>query len=184
LVNNIKTYSYSTDISDIEKLVQETENKQTNNVQPLLPELNINNKDHKSKLRSSIIFTPINKESLTEEQKENIEILSNVVNTLFIESNGYENDSLITIIKALYDNTQRIFNDYIKEKKESKKIIRDNNSGNTTNQNNDNNKKLMSISSDLQKKILEILIRMQLVIKIILNKIKITIIIFLMADSN
>ena len=152
LVNNIKTYSYSTDISEIEKLVQESENNQTNNAQPLLPELNINNKDHKSKLRSSVIFTPINKESLTEEQKENIEILSNVVNTLFIESNGYDNDSLITIIKALYDNTQRIFNDYIKEKKESKKIIRENNSGNATNQNNDNNKKLMSISSDLQKK--------------------------------
>ncbi len=154
LVNNIKKYSYSTDLSEIEKIFQENENT-ANSTQTILPELNTINKDHKQKLRTSIVVPPINKESLSEEHKENIEILSNVVNTLFIESNGYDNDSLITIIKALYDNTKRIFDDYIKEKKETKKLIKDNNIGtnNATNINNDN-KKIIGISNktELSKK--------------------------------
>ena len=155
LITNIKKYSYSTDISEIEKMIQEKENNTTNSAQPILPELNISNKENKQKLKSSVNYNIINKEKLTEEHKENIEILSNVVNTLFIESNGYDDNSLITIIKALYDNTQRIFNDYIKEKKETKKNIRDNNSGITaTGNTNVDNKKLMSISSvaDIQKR--------------------------------
>lgn len=155
LINNIKKYSYSTDILEIEKMIQEKENNTTNSAQPVLPELSISNKENKLKIRSSINTNIINKDKLTEEHKENIEILSNVVNTLFIESNGYDDDSLITIIKALYDNTKRIFNDYIKEKKETKKIIRDNNSGiSNTGSTNIDNKKLMSISSisDLQKR--------------------------------
>ena len=158
LVNNIKKYSYSTDLSEIEKMILENENNQTNNTQSVLPELNISNKEHKLKLKSSVIggtTNKNNKETLTEEHKENIEILSDVVNKLFIESNGYDDDSLITIIKALYDNTKRIFDDYIKEKKETKKIIKDNNSGvnNEANANKDN-KKIISISSssEIQKR--------------------------------
>ena len=157
LVNNIKKYSYSTDLVEIEKIFQENENNNTSNAnsQTVLPELNTINKEHKQKFKSSVIVTPANKEVLSEEQKENIEILSNVVNTLFIESNGYDDDSLITIIKALYNNTKRIFDDYIKEKKETKKIIKDNNTGATNNLNNNlDNKKIVGISNktELQKK--------------------------------
>ena len=155
LVTNIKKYSYSTDLSEIEKIFQENENTTSINAQTTLPDLNIINKDHKQKMKSSVIIPPVNKEALSEEHKENIEILSNVVNTLFIESNGYDDDSLITIIKALYDNTKKIFEDYIKEKKESKKIIKENNIGinASTNVNNDN-KKIVSISNktELPKK--------------------------------
>ena len=154
LVNNIKKYSYSTDLSELENIFEENENM-TINPQTTLPELSTINKDHRQKLKSSIIVLQMNKESLSEEHKENIEILSNAVNTLFIESNGYDDESLITIIKALYDNTRRIFNDYIKEKKETKKLIKDNNSGtnNAININNDN-KKIVAISNktELQKK--------------------------------
>ena len=157
LVNNIKKYSYSSDLSEIEKIIKDNENNQSNNTQSVLPEINISNKDHKSKLKSSVITgTPnkLNKETLSEEHKENIEILSDVVNKLFIESNGYDDESLITIIKALYDNTKRIFDDYIKEKKETKKIIKDNNSGiNDTNGIKDNKKIIgISSSSELQKR--------------------------------
>ena len=154
LINNIKKYSYSTDLSELEQIFQENEST-INNLQSALPELNIINKEHKQKLKSSIIVPQIKKESLSEEHKENIEILSNVVNTLFIESNAYDDDSLIIIIKALYDNTKRIFDEYIKEKKETKKIIKDNNSGANINTNiNNDNKKIVGISNktDLQKK--------------------------------
>ena len=49
------------------------------------------------------------------------------MNTLFIESNTYDDDTLKTIIKALYDNTKKIFDNYIKEKMETKKSIKENN---------------------------------------------------------
>ena len=156
LINNIQKYSYSTDLSEIEKLLQEKENDETNNAQPILPELNLPNKEHnKSKLKSSVMAIQMNKESLSEEHKENIEILSNVVNTLFIESNGYDDDTLITIIKALYDNTKRIYNDYIKEKKESKKQTKENNGISMSMNPNMDNKKIIGISStssEIQKK--------------------------------
>jgi protein required for attachment to host cells len=137
-IENIKKYSYKTDITDIEKMMEKKESfEKANSSQPALPQLNINNKDHKQK-NKSILMTPNNnsayikemKEKLTEEQKENIEILSKSVNTLFIESNSYDDDTLKTIIKALYDNTKKIFDNYIKEKLETKKSIKESNNTN------------------------------------------------------
>ena len=131
LIENIKKYSYPTDIANIEKMQEKIENLEKTSSQNSLPEFNISNKEHKNK--SKIISNNINnnttniKEKLTEEQKENIEILSNSVNTLFIESNTYDDDTLKTIIKALYDNTKKIFDNYIKEKMETKKSIKENN---------------------------------------------------------
>ena len=157
LIENIKKYSYPTDITDIEKMQEKVENLEKNSAPNSLPEFNISNKEHKTK--NKIISNNTNnntaniKDKLTEEQKESIEILSNSVNTLFIESNTYDDDTLKTIIKALYDNTKKIFDNYIKEKMETKKSIKENNN-NTSNTNNDNNNKIMSISSttDFSKK--------------------------------
>ena len=156
LIENIKKYSYSTDITEIEKMIEKIENITTTySAQSSLPELNINNKEHtKQKTKSSLVNSVNNntnikeiKEKLTEEQKENIEILSNGVNTLFIESNTYDNDTLKTIIKALFDNTKKLFDNYIKEKLETKKAIKENNTTPNDNKNNENNNKQMSISS-------------------------------------
>ena len=156
LIENIKKYSYSTDITEIEKMTEKIENITTTySAQSSLPELNINNKEHtKQKTKSSLVNSVNNntnikeiKEKLTEEQKENIEILSNGVNTLFIESNTYDNDTLKTIIKALFDNTKKLFDNYIKEKLETKKAIKENNTTSNDNKNNENNNKQMSISS-------------------------------------
>ena len=157
-IENIKKYSYKTDITDIEKMMEKKESfEKANSSQPNLPELNINNKEHKQKNKSTLT-TPTNnnsyikemKEKLTEEQKENIEILSKSVNTLFIESNAYDDDTLKTIIKALYDNTKKIFDNYIKEKLETKKSIKESNNTNPNEKNNEKNNKIMSISSNTE----------------------------------
>ena len=131
LIENIKKYSYSTDITEIEKMIEKIENITTTySAQSSLPELNINNKEHtKQKTKSSLVNSVNNntnikeiKEKLTEEQKENIEILSNGVNTLFIESNTYDNDNLKTIITALFDNTKKLFDNYIKKNWTQKRV--------------------------------------------------------------
>ena len=84
LIENIKKYSYSTDITEIEKMIEKIENITTTySAQSSLPELNINNKEHtKQKTKSSLVNSVNNntnikeiKEKLTEEQKENIETL-------------------------------------------------------------------------------------------------------------
>ena len=155
LIENIKKYSYTTDIIDIEKMLEKKESfDKASPTQPPLPELNIINKEHKQKNKSGMTSNNTTnnikeiKEKLPEEQKENIEILSNAVNTLFIESNGYDDDTLKTIIKALFDNTKKIFENYIKEKLETKKSIKENNNSNPNEKNNENNNKIMSISSN------------------------------------
>ena len=152
LIENIKKYSYSTDINEIEKMIEKKDSiEKSNSSQSSLPDLNINNKEHK-KIKSGIMNSNNNnmnikeKEKLTEEQKENIEILSKAVNTLFIESNTYDDDTIKTIIKALYDNTKKLFDNYIKEKLETKKLIKENNTT-SGEKNNENNNKLIGISS-------------------------------------
>ena len=152
LIENIKKYSYSTDINEIEKMIEKKDSiEKSNSSQSSLPDLNINNKEHK-KIKSGIMNSNNNnmnikeKEKLTEEQKENIEILSKAVNTLFIESNAYDDDTIKTIIKALYDNTKKLFENYIKEKLETKKLIKENNTT-SGEKNNENNNKLIGISS-------------------------------------
>ena len=118
MIENIKKYSYSTDINEIEKMIEKKDSiEKSNSSQSSLTDLNINNKEHK-KIKSGIMNSNNNnmnikeKEKLTEEQKENIEILSKAVNTLFIESNTYDDDTIKTIIKALYDNTKKLFDNY------------------------------------------------------------------------
>ena len=152
MIENIKKYSYSTDINEIEKMIEKKDSiEKSNSSQSSLPDLNINNKEHK-KIKSGIMNSNNNnmnikeKEKLTEEQKENIEILSKAVNTLFIESNAYDDDTIKTIIKALYDNTKKLFENYIKEKLETKKLIKENNTT-SGEKNNENNNKLIGISS-------------------------------------
>ena len=152
MIENIKKYSYSTDINEIEKMIEKKDSiEKSNSSQSSLPDLNINNKEHK-KIKSGIMNSNNNnmnikeKEKLTEEQKENIEILSKAVNTLFIESNTYDDDTIKTIIKALYDNTKKLFDNYIKEKLETKKLIKENNTT-SGEKNNENNNKLIGISS-------------------------------------
>ena len=152
MIENIKKYSYSTDINEIEKMIEKKDSiEKSNSSQSSLPDLNINNKEHK-KIKSGIMNSNNNnmnikeKEKLTEEQKENIEILSKAVNTLFIESNAYDDDTIKTIIKALYDNTKKLFDNYIKEKLETKKLIKENNTT-SGEKNNENNNKLIGISS-------------------------------------
>ena len=152
MIENIKKYSYSTDINEIEKMIEKKDSiEKSNSSQSSLPDLNINNKEHK-KIKSGIMNSNNNnmnikeKEKLTEEQKENIEILSKAVNTLFIESNTYDDDTIKTIIKALYDNTKKLFENYIKEKLETKKLIKENNTT-SGEKNNENNNKLIGISS-------------------------------------
>ena len=156
LIENIKKYSYSTDITEIEKMLERKESIEKNNSsQPSLPDLNLGNKEHR-KNKSVLMISNNNinlstkekeKEKLSEEQKENIEILSNAVNTLFIESNTYDDNTIQTIIKALYDNTKKLFENYIKEKLETKKLMKENNT--TPNEKNtENNNKHISISSN------------------------------------
>ena len=53
---------------------------------------------------------------LTLEEKENIDILTNLVNNLFIDSNDYDNETLINVIDALYED--------IEDKKWKKKIVK------------------------------------------------------------
>ena len=155
-IENIKKYSYKTDVTEIEKMMEKKESlDKVDSAQPSLPELNLNNKEHKQKNKSALMTSSSNnlnikelKEKLTDDQKENIEILSKSVNTLFIESNAYDDDTLKTILKALYNNTKKIFDNYIKEKLETKKSIKESNSTNQSDKNNENNNKIMSISSN------------------------------------
>ena len=156
-IENIKKYSYKTDVIEIEKMMERKESlEKVDSAQPSLPELNINNKEHKQKSKTAILASVNNnnlnikelKEKLTDDQKENIEILSKSVNTLFIESNIYDDETLKTILKALYNNTKKIFDNYIKEKLETKKSIKENNNSNQSDKNNENNNKIMSISSN------------------------------------
>ena len=157
LIENIKKYSYSTDITEIEKMLERKESIEKNNSsQPSLPDLNLGNKEHR-KNKSVLMISNNNinlstkekeKEKLSEEQKENIEILSNAVNTLFIESNTYDDNTIQTIIKALYDNTKKLFENYIKEKLETKKLMKENNTTPNEKNTENNNNKHISISSN------------------------------------
>ena len=84
LIENIKKYSYSTDINEIEKMIEKKENITiTYSSQSSLHELNINNKEHTKQKSKSLLVNSVNnntnikeiKGKLTEEQKENIETL-------------------------------------------------------------------------------------------------------------
>jgi len=106
--SNIKKYSFESSITEVQKVVQEDEvNKNINTISTILPtNKGTHNKDIKSKKTKGMNQIP-NIRILTAEEKENIDILSNVVNNLFTDSNDYDDDTLINIINALYEDIEK-----------------------------------------------------------------------------
>ena len=111
ILANIKKYSMESTIVEVQKVVQEDEaNKNINNI--------IEVKNNKTKEKAN--KKKINQKqlrTLTIEEKENIDILSNVVNNLFTDSNDYDNETLINVIEALYEDIEKKILFYNKELK-------------------------------------------------------------------
>ena len=109
ILTNIKKYSFESTIVEVQKAVQEDEvNKNINNAIEIKP---TKTKEKTNKKRTSISQL----RPLTLEEKENIDILSNVVNNLFTDSNDYDNDTLINVIQALYEDIEKKINFYKKQ---------------------------------------------------------------------
>ena len=108
IYTNIKKYSLESTIVEVQKVVQEDEvNKNINNIM-------INNtktKEKTGKRKSSQL------RALTNEERENIDILSNVVNNLYTDSNDYDNETLINVMQALYEDIEKKIKFYNKELK-------------------------------------------------------------------
>ena len=110
ILTNIKKYSFESTIVEVQKAVQEDEaNKNINNI--IINNNNIKIKEKINKRKSSQLRT------LTLEEKENIDILSNLVNNVFTDSNDYDNDTLINVIQALYEDIEKKILLYKKENK-------------------------------------------------------------------
>lgn len=116
--SNIKKYSSESSIIEVQKVVQEDEvNKNINTISTILPtNKGAHNKEIKNKKTKGMSQIP-NVRILTAEEKENIDILSNVVNNLFTDSNDYDNDTLINIINALYEDIEKKIMFYNKQLK-------------------------------------------------------------------
>ena len=115
--SNIKKYSIESSIMEVQKVVQEDEvNKNINTISTILPNnRGINNKELKNKKTKGA--NQQNIRILTAEEKENIDILSNVVNNLFTDSNDYDDATLIDIINALYEDIEKKIQFYNKQLK-------------------------------------------------------------------
>ena len=101
--SNIKKYSMESSIYEVQKVVQEDEvNKNINTITTSLPQ----NKDVKHKKGKHMSFSKSIR-ILTGEEKENIDIISNTVNNLFTDTNDYEDNTLIDIINALYEDIEK-----------------------------------------------------------------------------
>ena len=111
ILTNIKKYSLESTIIEVQKAVQEDEANKNINMNMILMNKNnnIKSKDKMSKRKSFQIRT------LTLEEKENIDILSNYVNNLFTDSNDYDNETLINVIQALYEDIEKKILLYKKE---------------------------------------------------------------------
>ena len=109
--SNIKKYSIESSIMEVQKVVQEDEvNKNINTISTSL----INhNKDMKYKKKKTINQLRI----LTSEEKENIDIISSAVNNLFTDSTDYDDNILIDIINALYEDIEKKITFYNKQLK-------------------------------------------------------------------
>ena len=104
--SNIKKYSIESTIVEVQKAVQEDElNKNINTISTMVSKSGLN-KESKSK-KGKGINQLNNIRILTAEEKENIDILSNVVNNLFTDSNDYDDKTLIDIINALYEDIEK-----------------------------------------------------------------------------
>ena len=119
ILTNIKKYSLESTIIEVQKAVQEDEaNKNINiNMNNILmnKNSNIKSKDKLGKRKSFQIRT------ITLEEKENIDILSNYVNNLFTDSNDYDNETLINVIQALYEDIEKKIIIYKKENQNKRK---------------------------------------------------------------
>ena len=136
ILTTIKKYSPESSIVEVQKAVQEDEeNKNINNI--IINNNNIKSKEKISKRKSSQLRT------LTLEEKENIDILSNVVNNVFTDSNDYDNDTLINVIQALFEDMEKKILLY---KKENKNTINDTKRKNSEDNLKFNNKKEENIS--------------------------------------
>ena len=103
--SNIKKYSFESSIMEVQKVVQEDEvNKNINTISTV--NKGGNNKETKNKKGKSVNPSQ-NIRILTVEEKENIDILSNVVNNLFTDSNDYDDNTLTDIINALYEDIEK-----------------------------------------------------------------------------
>ena len=113
--SNIKKYSAESSISEVQKVVQEDElNKNINTISTI--NKGGHNKEMKNKKGKGLIPTP-NIRILTSEEKENIDILSNLVNNLFTDSNDYDDITLSCIINALYEDIEKKITFYNKQLK-------------------------------------------------------------------
>ena len=132
---NIKKYSYDTPCDEIHEIIKENEinvnfnksNSNNNNLNIVPPILK--SSDKKKKI---IQNSPKNKQ-LSNEERDNINILSNVVDTLFIDSNTYDENTLKDISKALHDTIQKLIENYNKinsKEKNSENNINDSNNNN------------------------------------------------------
>ena len=119
ILTNIKKYSLESTIIEVQKAVQEDEaNKNINiNMNNILmnKNSNIKSKDKLGKRKSFQVRT------ITLEEKENIDILSNYVNNLFTDSNDYDNETLINVIQALYEDIEKKILIYKKENQNKRK---------------------------------------------------------------
>ena len=126
---NIKKYSYDTPCDEIHEIIKENEINVNlnNNVNNNIGNSNINPSpkviDKKRKLFHSLSPT----KNLTTEERDNINILSNVVDTLFIDSNTYDENTLKDISKALHDTSKKLIENYnknnLKEKNSDNKTL-------------------------------------------------------------
>ena len=134
---NIKKYSYDTPCDEIHEIIKENEinvnsNNNTvnnNNINPLPSP----RKNDRKKFNQKI---PSPDKNITNEERDNINILSNVVDTLFIDSNTYDENTLKDISKALHDTSKKLIENYNKNsisiRDENQNNIMDNNNNHST----------------------------------------------------
>ena len=144
ILTNIKKYSPESSIVEVQKAVQEDEEtKNINNI--IINNNNIKSKEKINKRKSSQL------RALTLEEKENIDILSNVVNNVFTDSNDYDNDTLINVIQALYEDIEKKILLYKKENKNQTSDIKRKNSEDNLKFNNKKEDISMSIDNENNK---------------------------------
>ena len=146
ILTNIKKYSLESSIVEVQKVVLEDEvSKNINNI------IEVKNNKTKEKInKKKISLTQIR--TLTIEEKENIDILSNVVNNLFTDSNDYDNETLINVIEALYEDIEKKIIFYKKELKSvfaKENHINDNKRKNSVGEEQLNNIKEENVSSSI-----------------------------------
>ncbi|MCQ2815941.1 MAG: hypothetical protein MJ252_01625 [archaeon] len=100
----IKKYSYETPTSEIQemnKINEEQSGKGEDNlISTSLPHKKSSHKGHN-----------VPKRQITQEEKYNLEILANILDTLFIDSDYYDENTLKDICNAFKENTKKVIQD-------------------------------------------------------------------------